>query len=331
VSSGSRRGRLPRAAGLAVAAFLALLPLLGAPAGAAGLPGHGNPVLGAYAGPELVALGVTLTAAPAAGYAPLDVQFRANVTGEGPGTLSVQWSFGDGTFVSGGLNISHRYDGSGRFVATVSVTDASGDRGNASLPVYTVAPMEPPQGLDMVDSLGLVAAGAGFGGLAAFAVYRVIERRRPPPREEGPEEIQALTDSPPDGAVLGVEAASAPSVALAAPPSKPAEEQQAPPLSDPDPSPLATRRRASDEILLHLGSLGRPSPDEVGDPSRTQGGMSERLGMPQNVVSPILRRLAAARVVTFEVRHVRNGRRRLKVYRLTDRGEAIVRELRAHR
>jgi hypothetical protein len=328
VPSRTSAGRLPRVGALALGSLLALLAfgalLATATAGGTGL---GNSHGGVRAAPTFGALGIELSATPGAGYAPLTVEFRANVTGEGPGVLSIQWTFGDGSNTSGGLTESHVYRGSGRFVATVSIRDNVGDSGNASIPVYTVALPTTSSGLTTEESLGVIVSGVGLGVLAAFATFRVLGRRPPPASSGSIEEVPPPDAPPPDPPSPGVEVPykTPPSAQVPSSPWSPA------PAPAPAESPLVARRRASDEILLHLGQLGRPHPDEVADPTRTQGGMSEHLGMPQNVVSPILRRLEAAGVVAVELRHVRDARRRLKVYRLTDRGEAVVRALRSRR
>lgn len=321
-------GRLPRVGALALGSLLALLAL-GAlpPTAAAGGMGLGNSQGGIRVAPTFAALGIELSATPGAGYAPLTVEFRANVTGEGPGVLSIQWAFGDGSNTSGGLTVGHVYRGSGRFVATVSIRDTVGDSGNASVPVYTVALPMTSSGLTTEESLGVIVSGVGLGVLAAYVTFRVLGRRPPPASPGSIEEVPSPDSPAPDPPSPGVEAP------YETPPSAevPSTSWSPEPALVPPESPLVARRRASDEILLHLGQLGRPHPDEVADPTRTQGGMSEHLGMPQNVVSPILRRLAAAGVVAVELRHVRDAHRRLKVYRLTDRGEAVVRALRSRR
>ncbi|MCI4340422.1 MAG: hypothetical protein L3J73_04055 [Thermoplasmata archaeon] len=86
--------------------------------------------------------------------------------------------------------------------------------------------------------------------------------------------------------------------------------------------------RVSQRIVLHLAGLGTLGHDEVAPVGFTQIGMSEVLGVRQNALTNVLRRLVAADVVTEDTRHVRGQPRRLKVYRLTSRGEALARDLR---
>jgi hypothetical protein len=90
-------------------------------------------------------------------------------------------------------------------------------------------------------------------------------------------------------------------------------------------------RRWSREIVAYLGGLPTLGPDDIPTLDWTQKGMSERLGTGQNQVSNVLRRLVAAGVVVEELQHVQGQPRRLKVYRLSMRGEALAREVRRRR
>ncbi|HTT25876.1 MAG TPA: hypothetical protein VMH90_02785 [Thermoplasmata archaeon] len=196
--------------------------------------------------------------------------------------------------------------------------------GNASLPVYPVDPPGPSPGLDPAQPAGMLVTPAGTGVLAAFGTFPALGLRRASPSEGN----ASTGETPPEGAEVG------PLERFPGNPDASDLTASEPPSPAPSPRseiPRPERRRASDEILLHLGRLGRPMPDELADPTRTQAGMSAHLGLPQNVESPVLRRLAAAGAVAVEVRHVGGGRRRPKVYRLTDRGESVVRELRRRR
>lgn len=87
----------------------------------------------------------------------------------------------------------------------------------------------------------------------------------------------------------------------------------------------------SQRIVLHLAGLGTLGADEVATLGFTQIGMSESLGVRQNALTNVLRRLVAAGIVSEDVRHVSGQPRRLKVYRLTSRGEALAKDLRRHR
>lgn len=87
-------------------------------------------------------------------------------------------------------------------------------------------------------------------------------------------------------------------------------------------------RQLSSRVVVYLSQLGALRDDDVPTTAWTQFGMSERLGARQNVISNVLRRLVAAGVIQEELRHVQRQPRRLKVYRLTGRGETLARELR---
>lgn len=81
-------------------------------------------------------------------------------------------------------------------------------------------------------------------------------------------------------------------------------------------------------VILHLASLGWLSPHEVARFGYTQGGMIQALDIRQGTLAKVLSRLVAARVIEVDLRHVQGQARRLKVYRLTNMGEAVARNLR---
>jgi DNA-binding MarR family transcriptional regulator len=87
--------------------------------------------------------------------------------------------------------------------------------------------------------------------------------------------------------------------------------------------------RMSARLLLHIGRQPRFEPMEQVPRSLTQEGMADALRAPQGTVSSSLTRLVDGGVLRVELGHVRGKLRRLKVYQLTDRGEAIVRHIRA--
>lgn len=104
------------------------------------------------------------------------------------------------------------------------------------------------------------------------------------------------------------------------------------PPGTPPPSPAGEEpRRWSKEIVAYLGGLPTLGPDDIATLDWTQKGMSERLKTGQNQVSNVLRRLVAAGVVVEDLQHVQGQPRRLKVYRLSMRGEALAREIRRRR
>ena len=79
------------------------------------------------------------------------------------------------------------------------------------------------------------------------------------------------------------------------------------------------------DFLYHLGRI---SPDDIPTTEWTQQGMGERLAIPQNALSNVLRRLEAAGIVTTRVEHVHGRPRRVKTYYLTPTGERLARSRR---
>ena len=82
------------------------------------------------------------------------------------------------------------------------------------------------------------------------------------------------------------------------------------------------------QVILHIGRQGRLAAEEVAPRALTQQGIAEATGARQNTLTNILRRLVAAGVLAQDVRHVRGGTRRLRVYHFTSRGESVYEELR---
>jgi len=124
-----------------------------------------------------------------------------------------------------------------------------------------------------------------------------------------------------------------------APPVRPAEpraEPEAPAAERRPPVPPARKRkgpvppglRIPYRILLHVARQGRVGSNEVPPDSLSQAGMVEALGVRQGAVAAALQRLVAAELLEVERSHVQGGDRRLKVYRLSPRGEELVRDLR---
>ena len=85
----------------------------------------------------------------------------------------------------------------------------------------------------------------------------------------------------------------------------------------------------SQRIVLHLAQLGTLGPAEVAPVGFSQLGISQALKVRQNALTNVLRRLVAAGALTEDVRHVRGQPRRLKVYRLSARGESLAHDLRS--
>ena len=87
--------------------------------------------------------------------------------------------------------------------------------------------------------------------------------------------------------------------------------------------------RLSQRVILHVYSQGSLPAGAVAPPGLCQAGIGEALGIPQSGLAAVLRRLEAAEILQTERGHVRGRDRRLKIYRLTSRGEAVAKELRA--
>lgn len=89
------------------------------------------------------------------------------------------------------------------------------------------------------------------------------------------------------------------------------------------------RVRLSSRVILHIYAQGELPPGAVAPPGFCQAGIGEALGISQGGLAAVLRRLEATGVFTTERGHVRGRDRRLKIYRLSARGLALARELRA--
>jgi DNA-binding transcriptional ArsR family regulator len=85
--------------------------------------------------------------------------------------------------------------------------------------------------------------------------------------------------------------------------------------------------RLSERVVVLLAREGRLGEDSVVRPVRTQAGLAAALDSNQSAVSKVLRRLAAAELLTEERRHVQGRNPRLKVYALSRRGEVLAREV----
>jgi DNA-binding MarR family transcriptional regulator len=97
---------------------------------------------------------------------------------------------------------------------------------------------------------------------------------------------------------------------------------------DGDMEPTKELLRTSIRLLLHIARQGRFGPGETPPESLTRAGMAAALGTSQGAVSNSLGRLVDGGVLAVETDHVRHRLMRVKVYRLTPRGEELVRRLR---
>lgn len=160
-----------------------------------------------------------------------------------------------------------------------------------------------------------------------------------PPAAGGPSAATPSTAAAgPESAKALASAATAPARAdegtqlPAASPGEPEAREEAPAVPRPVPEGTAVPAetlRLSMRIVLHLSSLGALGPHDVAPAGFTQAGMAAALGAKQNSLATVLKRLELAGVLTTDVRHIRGGARRMKVYRLTHRGEALARDLRS--
>jgi cytochrome c len=83
---------------------------------------------------------VVAAADPAGGTAPLKVSFTADGSDPDGDALSYAWNFGDGG-QGGGQKVTHTFAAAGSYAVTVTVRDAAGGTGVATLPVVVTAPL----------------------------------------------------------------------------------------------------------------------------------------------------------------------------------------------
>jgi len=240
-------------------------------------------------------LAAQVSASATAGTAPLTVTFSATVTG-GTGTyVNFSWAFGDGGSGSGPA-VRYTFEHAGAYHVVLTVYDSANATTTAGTWVNVTSTAGPPASLGTtLLSLAPWIVGAFLAGVVAVVLvgrYRGSFRRPP--------ESGVPPAAPPGTATEGV-----------------------PPTAPPGDGVLISHR-----VVLHLAQLGRLGSDEVAVAGFTQGGMATALNVPQTSLTNVLRRLGAAGILTEDVRHVHGRDRRLKVYRLTARGEELARELR---
>jgi DNA-binding MarR family transcriptional regulator len=279
-------------------------------------------------------LAASIQATPISGAVPLTVVFGANVSG-GTGTyVAFVWSFGDGG-QGLGPEVANTYRSPGTYEVRLTINDSRGTSVNANLTIQVRADPPPPTpGLSSTMRAAALLAGSGVVGFgfAAFWVYRGGSRSDlliaggswAPLPEPDPAEVGPTGPSPP----------IAPRVLPGAPtthrtePDEPSAPLPAAPVSNGARRELQARRRLSHQLILRLAQLGRLGPEETPDLRWTQQGLGAHVGVAQNRASNVLRRLEAAGVVDVETRHVVGAPRRVKVYRLTGRGEDLARAYR---
>ena len=88
------------------------------------------------------------SATPTSGPAPLTVMFSGSGSYDPDGTINAwSWSFGDGTALDPGTNVSHVYLSKGTYTAVLTVTDRTGFSDTASLVITATGPPSVPTGL----------------------------------------------------------------------------------------------------------------------------------------------------------------------------------------
>jgi hypothetical protein len=282
---------------------------------------------------------VTASAAPANGTAPLTVWLNATAQG-GTGTyLGFYWKFGDGNEGSG-LSVRYTYTSAGAFQATFTAVDSDGRSGNASVfisvhnatpPGSKDSPPIPPSG-NSPYSLTVPVVVAILGVAAALAAGMYLGARRFGTTDDGlerlpgdPRELYAGPSPPPSLPTLAAEPVP---IVAAEGGSEPMAMESPALVRPPAPPVLATPSRITDALLRHLVALPQLYPGDLPSKAWTQAGIAEAVGAGQSAVSRVLRRLVAAGIILVETRHVAGSPRRVRIYRLTERGERLGRALR---
>lgn len=267
------------------------------------------------------ALTVRVGASVSGGRAPLTVAFTSQVSG-GTGTyINYSWDFGDGGLGSGS-SIRYTYLHPGTFHAVLTVFDS----GNASAvggAWINVTSAEAPRAnlWALAEAVApWIATGVLIGVVVAWSLSgRPVawHRVRSEPTQHGsPTPASQDADSE-----VGPTGPAGPGIGLSG---------NDPSLRSIRDSRSPQRSRTlliSQRVILQLFSLGRLGSDDVAPIGFTQRGLSEDLDLPQNTLTNVLRRLVAAGILVEDTRHVMGRDRRLKVYRLTTRGEGLARDL----
>lgn len=186
-----------------------------------------------------------------------------------------------------------------------------------------------------LDFLLGVAAGLGLSGVT-FLVIRWYQRRQLRQLQSAPSLAPAVwpASAPPNVAPASPASSDAPPPVSAAPEDgwtvndlAAATPHRTEPRSEravPDGAVQLSHR-----VVIHLYRQGRFRPDEVPTRSISQSGMIEALQVRQGALAGVLLRLEAAGIVSSETSHIRGGSRRVKVYRLTERGTELAKGLRS--
>ncbi len=262
-------------------------------------------------------LKLVIYANPKNGTAPLTVQFNGSVFG-GTGTyIAFTWHFGDGGTGSG-LNINYTYLRPGRYNATLTAIDTS-DRSTSAFIIINVA--TPSNNISTPNSNNLVISVVQLvlfiiGGVAIGVGCTVLLLRFGFYKKRGGNKKISTTNK---------------EVSTEISPQAPAVTKQ-----DTLQTTLTTNSnkssnnsgfKISDKILIHLLKQGNLYMLEIAPISFTQIGMADSLGVKQNVLTNTLKRLENRGLIRVDVKHVKGKGRRMKTYYLTEKGEAVAREL----
>ncbi|MDG6912863.1 MAG: PKD domain-containing protein [Nitrososphaerota archaeon] len=288
---------------------------------------------------------VSIHASPQQGAPPLRVLFNASAAG-GTGTfVSFTWSFGDGGSAAGPV-VYHTFSSPGSYHVHLTVTDSSDGKGNATAWVNVTTSSTAGASGGGSDQVPYFEIALAFGAGIVVATLLVGWMSRRERRLSGPGTGVFLPSvSPPSLGEKDVVGASPP------------EEGEAPALSPPvteSPVPVSDSadERAgldgpqgevpavkvedrgtppvtlSQRVIVHLAEQGILAHNEIAPREFTQSGMASAIKVRQNVLTTVLKRLESNGVLVSETTHVKGEFRRLKVYRLTSKGEALAREYR---
>ncbi|MCI4319998.1 MAG: hypothetical protein L3K23_07710 [Thermoplasmata archaeon] len=156
--------------------------------------------------------------------------------------------------------------------------------------------------------IGTADIGAIGAAVAFFQGRDPASRPSSAPRVSRVANAEPVPASMPAGVLYEVRAPAPPRASVAANP--PATEGDYP---------------VSARILVHLYRRASASGATVNGGDCTQEGIARALGRPQSAFAKALLRLESAGLVQAELGHVPGGRRRVKIYRLTVKGEGVAR------
>ncbi|MCI4345134.1 MAG: PKD domain-containing protein [Thermoplasmata archaeon] len=274
----------------------------------------------------LSSISVSIRASQTAGFAPASVSFEATPGGGTPPYTKLLWSFGDSTSASG-VDAVHAFGNAGNFEVRFDLQDSAGATAfattwvNLSSSSPPAVPAAPPSILSWVLPPVL---GAGSAALVLWVGLRW--QARSARRVNGSPSTKGYGDT--DGSLTpnhGQSRTGSEEARVGASGASPPAATFLPPQGGP--RPTVAQRRLTQEVLVHLYTFGRWSPDTLPPAGATQGGISSAIGSGQSALSNVLRRLEAAGFLTSELTHASGRTRRVKAYRLTPRGESLARTL----